>query len=110
MSAALDDYVPVEFEREAAKFVKFMDDDVSIYRMIRENPSLKPCVEADKFAAYWWLMRYKDFPHALVTLYENKGEVDAKYIASGPEDALETFQKRIAGYYQILKDNGMIAE
>lgn len=110
MNAALDGYIPPDIEREAAEFVKNMDDDVKIYRMIRENPSLKPCLEADKFAAYWWLMRYNDFPHALVTLYENNGEIIRNNMPESTCDVLEKFQQRMAGYYKVLKDNGMIAE
>ena len=46
--------------------------DVDIYHKAGEVVALKPCIEADKFCAYWSLESYENFPHALITLYENK--------------------------------------
>lgn len=103
-----DDYIPIELWHEAKNFVKEVSDDVEIYKIIAKTEFLQPCEEAEKFCAYWSLERYKDFPHALIVLYENKPLIDMQFNVNDVMNAFECFQMRFKSYYLLLKDKGMI--
>ncbi|MCQ2602263.1 MAG: hypothetical protein MJ184_12955 [Treponema sp.] len=103
-------YIPIELYHEAKDFVQRIDEDVEIYKKIKSFSNTKPCLEADKFCAYWILQSYENFPHALITLYENKNEIDDRF---GPSDALtviDCMQFRFKSYYELLKANNMIED
>lgn len=106
----IDDYIPIELWLEAKNFIKEVNDDVSIYKIICKTDGLPPCEEADKFCAYWDLERYKDFPHALIVLYENKPLIDMRFNVNDVMNAFECFQLRFKNYYLLLKEKGLINE
>ena len=103
-------YIPEELIEKAYDFIRNMDEDVMIYNQIRKSFSFIPCIEADKFAAYWDLYRYMDYPHALITLYENKEKIDDSIGVMTSDNAHTLYQKRMKGYYLLLKENNMIGE
>lgn len=104
----VEDYIPVELWHEAKKFVQEVSDDVEIYKVICKTGALKPCEEADKFCAYWNLDGYERFPHALITLYEAKDDIDARFTVNDVMSSFECEQMRIKHYYLLLKEKGMI--
>lgn len=106
----IDDYIPAELFHEAKDFFQNMDDDVEIYKKVKSIRAIKPCEEADKFVAYWSLERFNDFPHALITLYENKPDIDMSYGEVEVNNAFDFLQFRMKSYYLLLKENGMINE
>lgn len=106
----IDDYIPIELISEAKDFIQLMSENVEIYVTIRKMGSVRPCEEADKFVAYWNLARYNDFPHALITLYENMESIDESIGTFDQVNALEYLQCRMKKYYLLLKENGMIDE
>lgn len=106
----IEDYVPAEIFREAKNFVHAIDDDIEIYKKIRNFDSVKPCPEADKFVAYWSLERYEQYPHALITLYENKPDIDLSFDDDSVVSAFDCLQYRLKKYYELLKENKMISE
>ena len=110
MIRKIEDYIPVELFHEAKTFVREMDDDVEIYKKIRTLKALKPCEEADKFVAYWYLEGDERFPHALITLYENKHDIDLSLDDSNITNGIEILQQRFKKYYLLLKQEGMIDE
>lgn len=105
----IDDYIPVELFHEAKDFVYNIDCDVEIYKKIRQTTALKPCIEADKFVAYWFLEEYENYPHALITLYENKDEIDNSLPESDVMNVCEIMQLRMKKYYELLLENNMIS-
>lgn len=104
----LDDYIPVELYHEAKDFVQNVSEDVEMYVKIKQLKAIQPDEDADKFVAYWNLERYEDFPHALITLYENKYEIDSAIFEENLCNAFEVLQQRMKAYYLLLKENGMI--
>ncbi len=110
MRISSDDYIPIELYHESKDFIQVMSDNVEIYCSIRKIDSLKPCEEADKFVAYWNFARYNDFPHALITLYENMEAIDDSIGTMDQVNAIEYLQLRMKKYYLLLKENGMIDE
>ena len=104
----IDDYIPVELWREAKQFVEDVKCDVDIYHNAGKVANLKPCIEADKFCAYWSMESYEKFPHALITLYENKPLIDKKYDINDIVNPFELLQLRFKAYYLLLKEKGMI--
>ena len=104
----VDDYIPVELWHEAKRFVQEVTDDVDIYKVICKTVSLKPCDEADRFCAYWNIGSYEMFPHALITLYENKSVIDDRFIVNDVMNSFECLQERLKNYYLLLKEKGMI--
>lgn len=106
----IDDYIPIGIYHEAADFVKRIDEDVEIYKMVKNFDTAKPCPEADKFCAYWFLQSYEKFPHALITLYENKNEIDERFGPSDALSAIDCMQFRFKSYYELLKENNMIED
>lgn len=106
----IDDYIPVELFHEAKNFFDDMEGDVEIYKKAREIGAIKNCEEADKFVAYWTFERFNKFPHALITLYEFKPEIDMAYGKIEVDSAFDFLQYRMKSYYLLLKENGMINE
>ena len=104
----IDDYIPVELWHEAKQFVEDVKDDVDIYHNAGKVANLKQCIEADKFCAYWSMESYEKFPHALITLYENKPLIDEKYDINDIVNPFELLQLRFKAYYLLLKEKGMI--
>ena len=39
----IDDYIPIELYHEAKDFVKRIDEDVEIYKMVKNFDTAKPC-------------------------------------------------------------------
>lgn len=105
-----DDYIPIEFYREAKAFIKEIDEDVELYKKIRMINAVKPNLKADNFTAYWTLERYENFPHALIFLYEKKNDIveSIELNCSGIADSFEALQLRLIKYYDVLKENGKI--
>ena len=106
----IDDYIPVDIFHEASDFIKRMDEDVEIYKTCRRLKTVSSCIEADKFVAFWSLGRYSDFPHALITLYEHKEEIENGFGGVDTQNVLDFMQFRMKCYYLLLKENGMIGE
>lgn len=106
----IDDYIPAELFHEAKDFFENMDADVGIYKKVKNINAIQPCIEADKFIAYWDMERFKDYPHALILLYENKPDIDLSYGETEVNNAFEFLQYRMKSYYLLLKENGMINE
>jgi len=106
----LDDYIPVELWREAHSFIENMNGDVSIYHNAEEVMRLPECIEAAKFCAYWSMEGYERHPHALITLYEHKTDIDDKYSINDIVNPFECLQLRFRDYYLLLKEKGMIDE
>lgn len=106
----IDDYIPVELFHEAKDFVRQIDDDVEIYKKIRQIGAIAQDEKANKFTAYWTFEKYEEFPHALITLYENKPDIDSEVYCCGVENAFETLQLRMHRYYELLEENGMANE
>lgn len=106
----MDDYIPIELYHEAKDFVQRIDEDVEIYKKIKSFSNTKPCLEADKFCAYWYMGAYESFPHALITLYENKYEIDEQFGPSDAMTAIDCMQFRFKSYYELLKAHNMIED
>ena len=104
----MEDYIPVELWHEAKDFIKNMDVDVSIFHDAQGIMKIAECLEAKKFCAYWSLKGYEKHPHALITLYENKPDIDDKYDIHDIVNPIECLQLRFRDYYLLLKDKGMI--
>ena len=104
----IQDYIPAELWREAQQFVKDVGSDVEIYKVICKTASVESCEEADKFCAYWSLEGYEKFPHALITLYENKPLIDERFDIADIMNPFECLKLRFKYYYLTLKEKGMI--
>ena len=104
----VQDYIPAELWREAQQFVKDVGDDVEIYKVICKTEAVVSCEEADKFCAYWSLESYERYPHALITLYENKPLIDERFSIADIMDPFECLKLRFKYYYLTLKEKGMI--
>ena len=103
-----DDYIPIEIWHEAKSFITEITDDVDIFNKFRcfDNITLKD--EALKFVAWWDFKRYLDYPHSLILIYENIGEIDK---AMGDYDVMAGFDKlqlKLCLLYELLKKNEMI--
>ena len=106
----LVNYIPKEILDEANKFIYYLSADVDIYKTVRKFESMKPCIEADKFTAYWDFAGYNRYPHALITLYENMDEISNSYDVVNAENPTVRMQQRMNGYYLLLKENNLIGE
>ena len=102
------EFIPIELWREAKRFMKEVNEDVEIYKIILQTGGLKPCEEAEKFSAYWNLESFENYPHALITLYEAKPEIDETFSVNDVMDSFECIQQRMKQYYLLLKQKGMI--
>ena len=98
------------FDKSIFEVIRHSDEDVEIYKMVKNFDTAKPCPEADKFCAYWFLQSYEKFPHALITLYENKNEIDERFGPSDALSAIDCMQFRFKSYYELLKENNMIED
>ena len=80
----VDDYIPVELIKEATNFVNRITEDVEIYKKIMALDSVKQCIEAEKFVAWWDLQRYYEHEHSLFLLYEYQEYIEklSSYMAS----------------------------
>ena len=104
------EYVSFELFNEAKDFIRTMDEDVEIYKMCRKFNSIKPCLEADKFTAYWTMASYNKYPHALITLYENIEDINNNFGNITSDNALECLRYRLKNYYLLLKEFNLIGE
>lgn len=103
-----DDYIPHECARKAMDFVRTFNEDIKIYRQLKSFGLAKPDGEADRFAAYFYMGSYAKHPHALVTLYEAREEIDAAFGNYDAQNVVELITHRMRSYYRLLKENGMI--
>ena len=102
-------YIPSELYVKAEEFIRTIDEDVSIYKLIRNISLVKKCIEADKFVAYWNLCSFNKYPHALITLYEHYDEINNSYDLTS-ENASDCLQHKIKLYYLLLKENDLIGD
>ena len=108
----IDNYSPQELKKEAEDFISLMDQNVTIYQIIRRSSSAHaaPCPEADKFAAYWSLASYNSYPHALITLYEGIDKIDESFGTVTTKNATDFLIHKLKGCYLLLKENNLIGE
>lgn len=96
--------------KEAKHFFLNIRDDIDIYQKFKFLPGTKQNEEADKFIAWWNLAGYKDYPHALILIYENLELINNTI---GKDDVLDGFgqlQFKLVQFYRLLKINGFINE
>ena len=103
-----DDYIPTDIWREAKHFIKDISDDVDIFNQFKSFSNLKICEGALKFAAWWDFKRYLDYPHSLILIYENIGEIIRSIGKYDVMDGFYQLQQKLVLLYELLKKNGMI--
>ena len=95
---------------EAKEFYLTLRDDVDIYKKFKIFPDMKPSEEAEKFAAWFTLERFVDYPRSLILIYEHMDEIDKKTGDYGVLDGYGQLQFKLIQMYRLLKENGMIDE
>lgn len=104
------DYIPMDCWNEAKEFYLTLRDDVDIYKKFKIFPDMKPSEEAEKFAAWFTLERFVDYPRSLILIYEHMDEIDKKTGDYGVMDGYGQLQFKLIQMYRLLKENGMIDE
>ena len=104
----LQDYIPSECIKDARDFIKTLGEDVAIYRQLRTYHLTGNDEEAEKFAAYFYMGTYMQYPHALITLYEAQERIDEAFGPYDAQNVTEFINYRMRSYYRLLKNNGMI--
>ena len=100
-----DDYIPTDIWREAKHFIKDISDDVDIFNQFKSFSNLKICEGALKFAAWWDFKRYLEYPHSLILIYENIGEIIRSIGKYDVMDGFYQLQQKLVLLYELLKKN-----